>query len=241
MSHQSSLQTLSIIIPAYNEAATICIILDKILKVNLIRNIQKEILIVNDCSTDKTKDVVTAYIAKHATERIVLINQSSNQGKGAAIRKGLEEITGDYVIIQDADLEYNPQDYNPLLEHLINENLQVVYGSRFLKKANKHSYHRFYIGGRLVSLVTNILYIQHLTDEPTCYKLFRTDFIKSIPLQCTGFEFCPEITAKVAKRGIKIDEIPIEYYPRSIEEGKKIKWTDGIEAIWTLFKYRFKN
>jgi glycosyltransferase involved in cell wall biosynthesis len=241
MSHQNNPPTLSIIIPAYNEATTICAILDKVLEVQLIWAMQKEILIVNDCSTDNTKDIVVNYIAKHATEHIVLINQSFNQGKGAAIRKGLEKATGNYVIIQDADLEYNPQDYNPLLEYLIDKDLQVIYGSRFFNKTNKHSYHRFYIGGRLVSLITNILYGQHLTDEPTCYKLFRTDFIKSIPLQCTGFEFCPEVTAKVAKRGIKITEIAIEYYPRSIEEGKKIKWTDGMEAIWTLFKYRFKN
>jgi glycosyltransferase involved in cell wall biosynthesis len=227
--------------PAYNEAATICSILDKILSVKLVHGMQKEILIVNDCSTDNTADIATDYIAKHTTEHIILINQPFNQGKGAAIRKGLEQVTGDYVIIQDADLEYNPQDYNPLLEHLIDANLQVIYGSRFFNKGNKHSYHRFYIGGRLVSLITNVLYGQHLTDEPTCYKLFRTNLIKSIPLECTGFEFCPEITAKVAKRGIKIHEIAIEYYPRSIEEGKKIKWTDGMEAIWTLFKYRFRN
>jgi glycosyltransferase involved in cell wall biosynthesis len=238
---QNNCQTLSIIIPAYNEAATIHLILDKILDVNLIRNMQKEILVVNDCSTDATREIVEDYSAQHATERIVLVNQSFNQGKGAAIRKGLEKVTGDYVIIQDADLEYDPQDYNPLLEHLINDNLQVIYGSRFLSKSNRHSYYRFYAGGRLVSFIANILYGQHLTDEPTCYKLFRTDFIKSIPLQCTGFEFCPEITAKVAKRNIKISEIAIEYYPRSIEEGKKIKWTDGVEAIWTLLKYRFRN
>jgi glycosyltransferase involved in cell wall biosynthesis len=241
MPHQDSLQTLSIIIPAYNELATICSILDKVLAVKLIHDMQKEIVIVNDYSTDNTADIVADYIAKHPAERISLINQSFNQGKGAAIRKGLEAVRGDYVIIQDADLEYNPQEYNPLLTHLIHKDLQVVYGSRFYNKANKHSYHRFYIGGRLVSLITNILYGQHLTDEPTCYKLFRTDFIKSIPLRCMGFEFCPEVTAKIAKRGIKISEIAIEYYPRSIEEGKKIKWTDGIEAIWTLFKYRFSN
>ncbi|MDR1096605.1 MAG: glycosyltransferase family 2 protein [Tannerella sp.] len=241
MVYQHNPQVLSIIIPAYNETATVCLILDRILDVKLIRNMQKEILIINDCSTDNTGEMVTDYIAKHVTERIVLVNQPFNRGKGAAIRKGLEKVTGDYVIIQDADLEYNPQDYNPLLEHLISKDLQVVYGSRFLNRVNKHSYHRFYIGGRLVSLIANILYGQRLTDEPTCYKLFRTDFVKSIPLQCTGFEFCPEITAKVAKRKIKINEIAIEYYPRTIEEGKKIKWTDGVKAIWTLLKYRFKN
>jgi glycosyltransferase involved in cell wall biosynthesis len=241
MFHQNNPQILSIIIPAYNETATICMLLDRVLNVKLIRNMQKEILIINDGSADNTEEMVTDYIAKHVTERIILVNQPFNQGKGAAIRKGLEKVTGDYVIIQDADLENNPQDYNPLLEHLIGKDLQVVYGSRFLNKINRHSYRSFYIGGRLVSLIANILYGQHLTDEPTCYKLFRTDFVKSIPLQCTGFEFCPEITAKVAKRNIKINEIAIEYYPRSVDEGKKIKWTDGMEAIWTLLKYRFKN
>ncbi len=234
-------RTLSIIIPAYNEAETIHLILDKILAVNLIKDIRKEIIIVNDCSTDNTKEKVEQYITEHKDVDINLVDQPKNLGKGAAIRKGLEKITGDYVIIQDADLEYNPEDYNPLLEYLIEKNLPVIYGSRFLKKNNKHSYQTFYLGGRLVSLVTNILYGQHLTDEPTCYKLFKADLIKSIPLKCNGFEFCPEVTAKVAKKGIKIKELPIEYYPRSIEEGKKIKWTDGVEAIWTLLKYRFKK
>lgn len=116
---------------------------------------------------------------------------------------------------------------------------KVVYGSRFLNRENKHSYFSFYIGGRFVSFVTNLLYGQHLTDEPTCYKFFDTAFLKSIPLQCKGFEFCPEVTAKVCKRGIKIHEIPIHYHPRSIAEGKKINWKDGLKAIWTLIKYRF--
>lgn len=233
--------TLSIIIPAYNEAATIHLILNKIIGVNLINELEKEIVIVNDCSSDNTKEVVEQYISNHLGENVRLVNQAKNQGKGAAIRRGLEEITGDYVIIQDADLEYNPEDYNVLLKPFLENDLQVIYGSRFLKKENKHSYQTFYLGGRLVTIVTNILFGQKLTDEPTCYKLFRTDFIQSIPLKCNGFEFCPEVTAKVAKRGIKIMEVPIEYYPRSIEEGKKIKWTDGIEALWTLLKYRFKN
>ncbi len=117
----------------------------------------------------------------------------------------------------------------------------MVYGSRFLNPANKHSYLRFYVGGRLVTFVTNLLYRQHLTDEPTCYKFFDTRFLKSIPLTCRGFEFCPEVTAKVCKRGVRIHEVPIHYYPRSIEEGKKINWKDGLQAIWTLIKYRFKN
>jgi glycosyltransferase involved in cell wall biosynthesis len=233
--------TLSIIIPAYNEAKTIHLLLNKVLAVNLVKNLKKEIIIVNDCSTDNTKEVIEHYIGEHKGFNITLINQSENKGKGAAIRKGLEKTTGDYAIIQDADLEYDPEDYNILLTRLTDNNLPVIYGSRFLNKQNKHSYSSFYIGGQIVTWITNILFLQKLTDEPTCYKLFKTDFIKSIPLKCNGFEFCPEITAKVAKRGIKIKELPIAYYPRSIEEGKKIKWTDGLEAIWTLLKYRFVN
>jgi len=233
--------TLAIIIPAYNEEKTIHLLLDKVLSVDLINNIEKEIIIINDCSADNTKKVVEAYIADHKEANIQLFSQEKNQGKGAAIRKGLELITGDFVIIQDADLEYDPKDYNPLLQHLISHNLTVIYGSRFLMRDNKHSYQTFYIGGRIVTLFTNILFLQRLTDEPTCYKLFKTELIKSITLRCNGFEFCPEVTAKIAKRGIKIVELPISYFPRSIEEGKKIKWTDGLEAIWTLLKYRFRN
>ena len=135
----------------------------------------------------------------------------------------------------------DPEDYNVLLQRAIEHDEKVVYGSRFLNPSNKHSYLRFYIGGRLVTFVTNLLYRQHLTDEPTCYKFFDTRFLKSIPLTCQGFEFCPEVTAKVCKRGIKIHEVPIHYYPRSIAEGKKINWKDGLQAIWTLLKYRFKN
>ncbi len=232
-------KTLSIIIPAYNEAGTIRQILDKTINVSLIEDIRKEIIIVNDCSTDNTREVALAYMKDHQESNIILVSQEKNRGKGAAIRKGIEYLTGDYVIIQDADLEYNPEDYNSLLRLLIDDDLKVVYGSRFLKKTNKHSYQTFYWGGRLVTWVANILFCQRLTDEPTCYKLFKTDFIQAIPLKCNGFEFCPEITAKIARRGIKIREVPIGYYPRSIEEGKKIKWTDGVEAVWTLIKYRF--
>lgn len=232
---------LSVIIPAYNESKTIHLILDKILAVNLPYDIQKEIVIVNDCSTDNTVEMVELYMKEHPEANIRLFSQAKNQGKGAAIRKGIEHITSDFIIIQDADLEYDPKDYIALLETIIKEDRKVLYGSRFLKKVNKHSYQRFYLGGRLVTLITNMLFGQHLTDEPTCYKLFKTDFLKSIPLKCDRFEFCPEVTAKVAKQGIKIKEIPIDYYPRSIEEGKKIKWFDGVEAIWTLIKYRFVN
>ena len=232
--------TLSIIIPAYNEEKTILTILDKVCSVSLIENTKKEIIVVDDGSKDRTKDLVIDY--KHKTDvDIRLIACAVNQGKGAAIRTGIQQATGDFVIIQDADLEYDPEDYNLLLPELINNKAEVIYGSRFLMKENKHSYQSFYYGGLLVTIFTNLLFAQHLTDEPTCYKAFRADFLKSIPLSCTGFEFCPEVTAKTAKRGIKIKEVPIHYYPRSIEEGKKIRWTDGLEALWTLLKYRFHN
>lgn len=235
------MKTLSIIIPAYNEEKTIITLLQKVIDVVLIDHIQKEIIIVNDFSADATKKLVSDFIAKHPDEKIVLLNQEKNQGKGAAIRRGLEQASGDYVVIQDADLEYDPEDYNTLLETFLSGNLKVIYGSRFLNKANKHSYQTYYFGGRMVTLLTNILFFQCLTDEPTCYKFFDAAFLKSIPLKCTGFEFCPEVTAKVAKKGIRIKEVPIKYYPRSIEEGKKIKWTDGLEAMWVLLKYRFVN
>ncbi len=235
------MKTLSIIIPAYNEEKTIIPILEKIVAVQLTGSFQKEIVIVNDCSTDNTEDIILRFKTQHPEMMIHYFKQPVNQGKGAAIRKGLDTVSGDYVIIQDADLEYDPEDYNVLLAPMEKENLQVIYGSRFLRKENRHSYFSFYIGGQIISIATNLLFRQHLTDEPTCYKLFKTSFLKSIPLRCKGFEFCPEVTAKTAKRGIKIKEVPIHYYPRSVEEGKKIKWTDGLEALWTLFKYRFMN
>lgn len=232
--------TLSILIPAYNEEKTICRILDKICEVSLINNIKKEIIVIDDGSSDNTFEQVQTY-AQQTPETIILTSNNGNEGKGAAIRNGIKHATGTYCIVQDADLEYDPEDYNIILKELIENKRDVVYGSRFLMKENKHSYKTFYLGGLLVTLFTNILYNQRLTDEPTCYKAFRTSFLQSIPLTCTGFEFCPEVTAKTARKGIKIKEVPIRYYPRSIEEGKKIRWTDGVEALWVLFKYRFSK
>ena len=236
------MKKLSVIIPAYNEERSISLILERICRTELIGGgnaIEKEILIIDDGSEDLTAEKCKQFIQEHPDLNIHYHPQPSNQGKGAALRTGIALATGDWTIIQDADLEYDPEDYNVLLQYAVEHNEKVVYGSRFLNPANKHSYLRFYIGGRLVTFVTNLLYRQHLTDEPTCYKFFDTRFLKSIPLTCRGFEFCPEVTAKVCKRGIKIHEVPIHYYPRSIEEGKKINWKDGLQAIWTLIKYKF--
>jgi glycosyltransferase involved in cell wall biosynthesis len=232
------MQTLSVIIPAYNEEKTIFRLLQKVAGVQLINGIRKEIIVVDDGSRDTTEEQVMRYNVQHPDMPAIYCRQPANRGKGAAIRRGLQAVTGDAVIIQDADLETDPEDYNTLLQPFIDERLKVIYGSRFLKWENRHVMRWFYLGGRIVTLVANLLYNQRLTDEPTCYKLFDTAFLKSIPLQCTGFEFCPEVTAKVARRGIKIREVPINYYPRSMQEGKKLKWSDGLKAIWTLLRYR---
>ena len=224
---------LSVLIPAYNEINNIQNILDKIQEIN----IPKEIIVVDDGSTDGTRELLKTL----ESEVIKVVLHEKNQGKGGAIKTAIKHSTVNIIIIQDADLEYDPQDYYKLIPVIESGKEKVVYGSRFLNKQNKHSYFTFFLGGQVVTWITNILYGQNLTDEPTCYKVFDADLLKSIKLNCTGFEFCPEVTAKVAKLGYKIPEIPISYYPRSISEGKKINWKDGVEAIWILVKYRFVN
>lgn len=224
---------LSVLIPAYNEINNIQNILEKIVEVN----IPMEIIVVDDGSTDGTRELLTTL----KSDKIKVVFHEKNQGKGGAIKTAIEHSKGDIIIIQDADLEYDPQDYYKLIPVIESGKAKVVYGSRFLNKQNKHSYFSFFLGGQVVTWITNILYLQNLTDEPTCYKVFDAQLLKSIKLNCTGFEFCPEVTAKIAKMGYKIPEIAISYYPRSISEGKKINWKDGVEAIWVLFKYRFVN
>lgn len=231
---------LSVLIPAYNEQETIGALLQKVKDVDL-KGVGMEIIVVNDCSTDQTANIVKKFKDENTSVCIKYLEHKLNQGKGMAIRTALTAVEGDIVIIQDADLETDPEDYNLMLPYIISGGYRVIYGSRFLMPENKHICKSFYLGGRLVSWCANILYFQHLTDEPTCYKMFETSLLKSIPLKCTGFEFCPEITAKVSKLGYKIKEVPIHYYPRSIEEGKKIKWYDGLKAILTLVRYRFSN
>ncbi|MEK7154430.1 MAG: glycosyltransferase family 2 protein [Patescibacteria group bacterium] len=228
---------LSIIIPVFNEKNTVAEILKKIETADL--GVEKEIIIVDDFSTDGTREIL-----KTAENKFKVFYHDKNFGKGMALRTGFKEMTGDLAVIQDADLEYDPNDFKILLNKIVDEDLQVVYGSRRLNRSylkERHSGHLFAIGGILLTWLTNFLYGTNITDEPTCYKMFRTDLLKNIDLKCVRFEFCPEITAKIAKQGIKIQEVPINYYPRHKNEGKKINWKDALEAVWTLLKYRFKK
>lgn len=237
---------LSIIIPAYNEEGTINELIKIVKGVDLEnKGVKKEIIVVDDGSKDKTVEVVKNISG------IKLIEHGNNIGKGGAIRTGIKYSTGDIIIIQDADLEYDPNDYYKLIKPIIDGKVKVVYGSRvlhqkqeernrrFLSGKHKQAYKAFYAGGRILTFLANLLYNAKITDEPTCYKVFDSKVLKSLNLKCKRFEFCPEVTAKVAKRGYKIMEVPTSYNPRTFGEGKKIKFRDGVEAIWTLFKYRF--
>ena len=226
---------LSVIVPVYNEVATVAQIIEQVLKVEL-GDVEKEVIVVNDGSTDGTDAVLDTLVARRPNS-LKIVHHEQNRGKGAAIRTALEHVTGDVVITQDADLEYDPQEYPALLAPFEDPAVQVVYGSRNLH-GNPRSSWSFYWGGRLLSWIANLLYGSHITDEPTGYKVLRADLFRSLDLQSDGFEFCPEVTAKVLRRGIEIHEVPISYRPRSFDEGKKINWRDGLRAIWTLLKCR---
>lgn len=235
----TSAETLSVVIPAYNEEATIGEVLDMVRDVPL--SLDLEILIIDDGSKDQTAAIAREWASDNGHGRIaVRVITKENGGKGTAVRRGIDESTGEYVIIQDADMEYDANDYPALLEPIVAGDADVVYGSR-IRGGDGRGALKYYLGGRLVTLATNLVYGAHLTDEPTCYKLFRGELIRGIPLECTGFEFCPEVTAKVLKRGLRIAEVPIAYRPRGIEEGKKIRAWDGVLAIWELLKWRFRG
>ena len=228
---------LSIIIPVYNEKKTILELIKKVKEVSV--KLEKEIIIVDDCSTDGTTELLSKL------KDVKVIFHKTNQGKGAAIKTALKHITGDIILIQDADLEYEPKDYPQLIKPILEGKTKVVYGSRFKGKKilakERWKIPSHYIGNILLSLITTLLYGRYITDMETGYKVFTKDVIDNITLNAKGFEFEPEITVKILKKGYKIIEVPISYKSRSFNEGKKITWKDGVKALWYLIKYRFTN
>jgi len=230
------IRKLSVIVPVFNERNTVVEVLRRMRAVELPDGIDREIIVVDDGSTDGTRDVLNQL--RDSTVRILL--HDDNRGKGAAVRTGLQVASGDYVLIQDADLEYDPEDWPKLIAPVMRGRAQVVYGSRFTgERRNMLFLH--WIGNRMLSLVTNVLYNTTLSDMETCYKLVDRELLIDLQLRCRRFDIEPEITAKILKRRIRIYEVPISYMGREFDEGKKITWRDGFSALWTLAKFRFAD
>ena len=231
--------TLSIIIPVYNEEKTVHRILNKVKNVVLIDEIKKEIIIVNDCSTDQTETQLLKYINENKDLNILYYSHQVNQGKGAALHTGIAHATGNYVVIQDADMEYDPNEFNLLLKPFVDEMADVVYGSRFMGgRPHRILFFWHSIGNKLLTFVSNVFTGLNLTDMETCYKCFRREYIQKMLLQEKRFGFEPEVTAKIARfKGVRIYEVGISYYGRTYDEGKKINWKDGFRAIYCILKY----
>lgn len=223
---------LTVLMPAYNEIDTIREAIRRVCDTDLGEGVSREVIVIDDASTDGTRELL------REIPGIILVEHARNQGKGAAIRSGLERATGDVVVIQDADLEYDPADLRAMLTPIRYGKAAVVYGSRFLKRRPRMRLAN-YVANRILAWSATLLFGQRITDEATCYKMFRTDVLRAMNLRAERFEFCPEVTAKARRAGYRIVEVPISYQARTLAEGKKITWRDGLEAIWTLVKYRF--
>ena len=235
----NSFKKLSIVIPAYNEGPTIHLILDRIAEVQLLNNIEKELIIVNDCSKDDTEEAIQRYMAAHPEQNIRYIKHEVNKGKGAALHTGIAHASGDFTVIQDADLEYDPEEYNILIKPVLRDNADVIFGSRFMGgKPHRILFFWHSIGNKFLTTLSNMFTNLNLTDMETCYKMFRTPIIQAIRLNEKRFGFEPEVTAKIARvKDIRIYEVGISYYGRTYAEGKKIGWKDGFRAIYCILKY----
>ncbi|PKQ28952.1 MAG: glycosyl transferase [Candidatus Anoxymicrobium japonicum] len=227
---------LSVIMPTHNEEATIEEVIRRVRAVDL-GDVALEVIVVDDASTDSTPSRLAAFEGK---ENVTVLSHQINRGKGAAIRTGLESVTGDMVIIQDADLEYDPGDYPRLIEPVMTGRADVVYGSRFKGSCENMAFANL-VANKILAWTATLLFGKRITDEATCYKVFKTDVLRSFDLQCERFEFCPEVTARALRGGYRLLEVPISYRARTVEAGKKIRASDGIQAVWTLVRFRFKR